>query len=421
MKYDVAIIGAGIAGTTAAQLASKDFETIIIDAGERGEYRPSSGVFPDHNNYGFDSVPDDIFARDHLTSLYLGMHEKGIISGPEFDRRLGKILYLPKYLDYAIADAEQHSCNFLFNTTAQEIRITPDGVAISCVGHDRAEWQEIQSDVVLIATGSNDFRFHKRLGFQTPRVTQAIQAEFQKDEDQLAEWEGEYTFHLNAKISKNGPFWVTRRKGEFDIGYIDKIVNREKFDAILTQYKPIQPLLQNAQPLAVQGKQGHVFITNIASDPLRDIVQDRIMLLGDAAGLVTPFYYEGAGEGRYSALYAVECLKRLRENQQTPTKKNLLPYQQRVHRDLNGKLYKSGLASAALFYGHANVDLIFSTYIKIVNQFRDVREKIVYAYYNNPANYKFSNDTDVGKKMFDNLPLSKKLTLTPLFLKASLK
>jgi flavin-dependent dehydrogenase len=259
------------------------------------------------------------------------------------------------------------------------------------------------------------------LGFQTPRVTQGIQAEYQKDEDQLAEWEGEYTFHLNSKISKNGPLWVTRRVGEFDIGYIDKIVNREKFDAILRQYKLIQPLMQNTQPLAINGKEGHIFVTNIASDALREIVQERVMLLGDAAGLVTPFYYEGAGQGRYSALYAVECLKKLREAQIQPVKKNLLAYQQRVQHDLGSKLYKSGLSSAALFYNHANVDDIFTAYNKAITHFRDVREKIVFAYWNNPTNYKFSNDTDVGRKIFDALPLAKKIGLTPLFLKASLK
>jgi flavin-dependent dehydrogenase len=417
----VAIIGAGIAGATAAQLASKEFETVLIDAGKSGEYRPNSGVFPDHNNFGFDPLPDDIFARDHLSTSYISTENKGVVSGQEFGKKLGKILFLPNFLEYAIGAAEQQGCTFLFNTTAQEIRTAADGASISCVERGQAEWQDVQCDVVLIATGSNDFRFHKRLGFQVPRVTQAIQAEYQKDEDQLAEWEGEYTFHLNSKISKNGPFWVTRRVGEFDIGYIDKMVNREKFGAILNQYKLIQPLMQNAQPMQVEGKEGNVFITSIASDALRDVVQDRVMLLGDAAGLVTPFYYEGAGQGRYSALFAVHCLKKLRESHLQPVKKNLFDYQRRVHKTLNGKLYESGRVSAGLFYNNANVDVIFSAYNKAINQFRDVREKIAFAYWNNPANYKFSNDTDVGRKIFDELPLAKKISLTPLFLKASLK
>ncbi len=417
MKYDIAIIGAGSAGATAAQLASKDFETIVIDAGQPAGYRPSSGVFPDHNNFGFDPIPDNVFARDHCTMCYMN-HEgtRGTVTGAEFGRKLGKILYLPQYLKYTIGQAEEGSCKFWFQTKATQIKISDNDVTITCVTN--GETQEVHSDVVFLATGT-DFQLHSQLGFKVPRVHKAIQAEFQKDESALSEWEAEYTFHVSSKISQTGPFWVTRRVGEFNVGYIDREVSLEKFKNILERHKPIQPLMQGAKPLAVEGKNPHISVANIAADATKEIVKNRALVLGDAAGMATPFYYEGVGLARYAALYAVEHMRTLRETKRPPMRENLLPYQERVHRDLTGKLYKSSEGSRTVFFGNSSMDTIFTSYINAINKNKDVREKIVFAYWNNPVNYKFSNDSDVGRKIYDNLPLGKKITLLPLFLKAS--
>lgn len=418
MKYDIAIIGAGTAGATAAQLASKDFETIVIDAGQPAEYRPSSGVFPDHNNFGFDSIPDSVFARDHNTMCYMDQQgNRGIVPGAEFGRKLGKILYIPQYLKYAIGQAEKGSCKFCFQTKVTQIKITDDGVSITCESH--GESQEIQSDMVFLTTGGKDFQLHSQLGFKVPRVHKAIQAEFQKDENSLSEWEAEYTFHVYSKISQTGPFWVTRRVGEFNVGYIDREVSLEKFRNILERHKPIQPLMQGAKPLAVEGKNTHIFIANIAADAIKDVVKNRALVIGDAAGMATPFYYEGVGQARYAALYAVEQMRSLRETKSLPTRENLLPYQERVHQELTNKLYKSSEGSRTVFFENSSMDTIFSSYVAAINKNKDVREKIVFAYWNNPANYKFSNDSDVGRKIYDNLPFGKKITLLPLFLKAS--
>jgi len=418
MKYDVAIIGAGTAGATAAQLASKEFETIVIDAGKNAEYRPCAGVFPDHNNYGFDPIPDNVFTRDHRTMCYMDNEgKKAIVRGAEFGRKLGKILYLPRYLEYAIGSAEKKSTTFCFQTKAIQVQISDDEVTIRC--ESNGQTREIRSDVVFIATGGNDFHLNSQLGFNVPRVHKGIQAEFQKDESALSEWEGEYTFHVNSKLSQTGPFYVIRRVGEFDVGLIDREVSLEKFKNILERHKPFQSLFQGAKPLQVEGKNQHIFVANIATDPIKEIVNNRVLLLGDAAGMVTPFYYEGVGIGRYAALYAVDHLKTLRAENRPPTREHLLPYQERVHRDLTGKLYKSGTTSRMVFFENSSMDTCFSSYINAVNNNKDVREKIVYAYWNNPANYKFSNDSDVGRKVYENLPFTKKITLLPLFLKAS--
>jgi flavin-dependent dehydrogenase len=418
VKYDIAIIGAGPAGATAAHIASKDFETIVIDAGQRAEYRPSAGIFPDHNNFGFDPIPDNVFARDHNTMCYMD-HEgkRGNIPGAEFGRKLGKILFLPRYLEYAIGQAEKGSSKFCFQTKATKIQTLDDGVTITCVSN--GETQEIHSDVVFLATGGNDFHLHSQLGFQVPRVHKAIQAEFQKDESALSEWEAEYTFHVYSKISQTGPFWVTRRVGEFNVGYIGRDVSLEKFKNILERHKPLQPILQGAKPLLVEGKNQHIFVANIPADASKDLVKNRALVLGDAGGMATPFYYEGVGQARYSALYAVEHLRSLRETKHPPTHENLLPYQERVHQNLTNKLYKSSLSSRTVFFENSSMDIIFTSLVNAINKDRDVREKIAFVYWNNPVNYRFSNDSDVGRKIYDNLPLGKKFTLLPLFLKAN--
>ncbi len=418
VKYDIAIIGAGTAGATAAHLASKDFETIVIDAGQNAEYRPSSGVFPDHNNFGFDPIPDNIFARDHLSMCYMD-HEgkRGTVTGAEFGRKLGKILYLPRYLEYTIGQAQKGSTTFCFQTKATHVQVSDDDVTITC--ESSGETREIHCDVVLLATGPTDFHLHSQLGFQVPRVHKAIQAEFQKDEAALSEWDCDYTFHVHSKISQTGPFWVTRRTGEFNVGYIDRQVSIEKFRNILERHKPIQPLLQGAKPLVVEGKNTHIFVANIAADATKDLVKNRALVLGDAAGMATPFYYEGVGLARYAALFAVEHLRTLRETKLPPTRENLRPYQERVHQSLTSKLYKSSEGSRTVFFENSSMDTIFSSYVNAINKNKDVREKIVFAYWNNPVNYKFSNDSDVGRKIYDNLPLGKKITLLPLFLKAS--
>ncbi|MFX1242915.1 MAG: NAD(P)/FAD-dependent oxidoreductase, partial [Promethearchaeota archaeon] len=189
-----------------------------------------------------------------------------------------------------------------------------------------------------------------------------------------------------------------------------------KLDRILKNYKPIQHFVNGLKydlSTAVVGE--------ISKHPIKNFSNDRVLVLGEAAGLVTAFFYEGMLPGVATAHIASNTLKPLLENDSNFSRIELSKYDHEVKRILF-TYYKNGNALEYLIYNDSSyVKSIWRLYTELLNENKLARKYIYEAYINHDlSTHNTSNDRYVGEKWFGKLPALSKITLSPKFFKALL-
>ena len=187
--------------------------------------------------------------------------------------------------------------------------------------------------LLILATGSRGFDLQKSLGFEIPDSFMGIYTNTYADESLLDEnFNFQYMFHLNPNISPNGPFFFNVGKGRVSTGYLGNKESpdqlREKLERILRNYKKIQPFMNGL-------KWDRNFITGgISKHPISTMTKDHVIVLGEAAGVVTAFFYEGLLGGLASANIAAKLIKPLLENNSNFSRSELITYDHEIARIL---------------------------------------------------------------------------------------
>ncbi|MHA1730914.1 MAG: NAD(P)/FAD-dependent oxidoreductase [Promethearchaeota archaeon] len=425
MKFDVIVAGCGTTGATAAEILSRrGFDVACLEKNPARWSRPSSGVFPNHNFVDdLPEIPEDVFERDHLAMRYVGKDGEARVDAREFGTTLGKTLRWSKLARFLAGQAERSGVRILFEHEVTGATITSDGVIVTAKDLPAGTGVELRGEILLVATGGEDFRLQSALGFDKPPYVEGIQREFAVDASDFDAIVGaEYNFHLDARVSMNGPFWVTAYEDGFNCGFIDSGgVTIGRLDRILAKYEKVRDLLEASTRL--DGGNSGTHVKRIPCGIVKRMSGRRCILLGECAGLVHPFFYEGIWEGRFSALRAADTITGLRDSnpgrEPQYSGEELAKYDAVVHKDLVKKFLKSGRGSRELFFGSSSGLDLFDAYIRVINKYPDVREKIVEAY-NVPAHkFNLKNDRSIGERIYKSLPLGKKLTMLPRFLRAA--
>ncbi|MFX0141621.1 MAG: NAD(P)/FAD-dependent oxidoreductase, partial [Candidatus Hodarchaeota archaeon] len=284
------------------------------------------------------------------------------------------------------------------------------------------EGMSYSTKVLALATGSRGFDLQRSLGFGIPDSYTGTYLHLFGDEDKINEnLEFNYTFHINPKISRNGPFFFNKGKERIAAGLLgEKNESKEailsKLDRILKNYQRIQPFIDGLKydlSTAVVG--------DISKHPIKNFSNDRVLILGEAAGIVTSFFYEGLLPGVACADIATKTLKPLFEKGSNFGRLELQRYDQEVKRILF-TYFKNGNALEYLIYNEgSHVKSLWRLYTELLNENKKARKYIYEAYINhNLANHNTSNDRYVGEKWFSKLPTLSKITLSPKFFKAML-
>jgi flavin-dependent dehydrogenase len=162
-------------------------------------------------------------------------------------------------------------------------------------------------------------------------------------------------------------------------------------------------------------------IGEISKHPIKDLSQNRAIVLGEAGGLVTSFFYEGILGGLASADIAAKVIEPLIEKGSNFTQEELKKYDQELRKKLLDTYFKNGAASEYLFYSSGSaMKTIWETYTKFITENKTIRRYIWEAICNIEG-YDIKRDKWLGEQIFLKLPTLSKLTLGPLFLKAMFK
>ncbi|MFX0003457.1 MAG: NAD(P)/FAD-dependent oxidoreductase [Candidatus Hodarchaeota archaeon] len=420
--YDVIIIGAGIAGTTFAAKISEYAKTLLIEAQDyRKEIPIRTNVFPEHNRPFIKEEIDwdnkDIFPCLHTKTNYMSVEFNGVIDSTEFGKPLGNICHTENIIKALIDQLEQQGGKFNSGEKISKINRHTDSLEII-----NNKGESYKTKVLALATGSRGFDLQRSLGFETPdHYTGALIHLFGNEDKVNENLEYNYVFHINPNISTNGPFYFNRGKARIATGFLGKKnESREeilaKLERILKNYKPIQRFVDGLKydlSTAVVGE--------ISKHPIKNFSNDRVLVLGEAAGLVTAFFYEGMLPGVASGDIAAKTLIPLLEKDSKFSRLELSKYDQEVKRVLF-TYFKNGNALEYLIYNEGSyVKSLWRLYTELLSENKLARKYIYEAYINQDlSTHNTSNDRYVGEKWFGKLPTLSKVTLSPKFFKALL-
>ncbi len=420
--YDVLIIGAGIAGATFATKISKYAKTLLIEAQDYKKEIPiRTNVFPEHNHpfikEEIDWDDNGIFPCLHTKSNYMSDQFNGVIDSTEFGEPLGNICYTENLLRELINQFEQQGGTFNSNERISKINRHSDYLELI-----NNKGESYNTKLLALATGSRGFDLQQSLGFDIPDHYTGALIHLFGNEDKINEnLEYNYVFHINPKISTNGPFYFNKGKERIATGFLGKKNESkqeilDKLDRILKNYKHIQPIVDGLKydlKTAVIGE--------ISKHPIKSFSRDRVLVLGEAAGIVTAFFYEGMLSGVACADIATNTLKPLLEKNCIFSQLELQKYDKEVKRILFS-YFKNGNSLEYLIYNEgSHVKSLWRLYTELLNENKLARKYIYEAYINHDlSKHNTSNDRYVGEKWFGKLSTLSKITLSPKFFKAML-
>ena len=417
--YDFIVIGAGISGTSFAYKTSKYAKTLLVEAQDYDREIPvRTNIFAEHNKPFVDDVfwsDDRIFPRPFIQLNYKSEKYNGLLSSKEFGAPLGKISHTEILLQKLIDKFRDQGGITRFNENITKIVRHADYIEVI-----NNNGESFTTKLLVLATGSRGFPLQKSLGFETPESYMGIYTNIYADESILDEnFSFQYMFHLNHNISQNGPFFFNVGKGRIATGYLGNRESppelREKLIRILKNYQKIQPFMKGIKwdenlPCVAGG---------ISKHPINSFSKDRVIVLGEAAGLVTAFFYEGILCGLASAHIATTLLKSLLEGNSNFTKTELKKYDDEVARVLF-TYFRNGNACEYLFYNEsASSKTLWNAYTNLLNTNKTVRQYIYEAHINQDlSTHNTDYDRWVGEQLFAAIPVISKMTLWPKFLKA---
>ncbi|MBY9013260.1 MAG: NAD(P)/FAD-dependent oxidoreductase [Candidatus Lokiarchaeota archaeon] len=417
--YDFIVIGAGISGVSFAYKTSKYAKTLLVEAQDYDREIPErTNIFAEHNKPFVEDVfwnDDSIFPRPFVQLNYKSEKQDGLLNSKEFGAPLGKIshteILIKKLIDKF---RDQGGTTLFYENIAKIIRHTDYIEVINGRG------ESFSAKLLVLATGSRGFPLQKSLGFGVPESYMGIYTNIYVDESILNEnFNFQYMFHLNPQISQNGPFFFNVGKGRIATGYLG---NREspaelknKLIRILRNYQKIQPFMKG-----IKWDESIPFISGgISKHPINSFSKDRVIVLGEAAGLVTAFFYEGILCGLASADIAAKLLEGLLSNNSNFSSAELKKYDDEVARVLF-TYFRNGNACEYLFYNEGSSSkTLWNSYSNLLNTNKTVRQYVYEAHINQDlSTHNTDNDRWVGERLFATIPVLSKVTLWPKFLKA---
>ncbi|MHA1767869.1 MAG: NAD(P)/FAD-dependent oxidoreductase [Promethearchaeota archaeon] len=430
--YDFAIIGAGIAGAMAFyNLTKEGLSCIIIEKRSQFKRFFLSKLVCEHDFTFMPDIPkqnSEIFVRDHWTSIYASRNIEALVNGKDFNAPLGKIADEYHLIRWYLDNGEKNGGKVRWEQSVETIQIQRQEAILNLTSKNKTnkEFDKIRVKAVILATGASGINLQRDLGFQIPTILNSITATFKSDPLSIEKnIPADYIFRLHPQISLEGMLWLNRAKNYFNIGYVSKEdpdAMGLKFLRILQNYKIIRPYFKGLEKQVKNLKPKDFTYKKCTKYPITRKSSNRIIVIGDAAGLLYPLYLEGIVGAAASAKIASEVLINLDRNNKKCryNEVDLKEYERQLSTRLLKSYFKMGIISDEMFFRGKEKPpfTIWDAYLNAINDLELLRKNIWIAYrHNDLGNYPEENDIWCGEQIYKRLPVSKKVSLMPFFLK----
>jgi len=315
--YDVAVVGGGPAGATAAlKLATAGATVILLEKEHIPRYKTCGGgvVYRARSLIGVD------ISNAVERELYVA--RMGLLSGDaHFEARRSKPLIsmtMRATLDHVLMlAAERAGASLQLHTEVRSLFFSRDGVNVQTANG------AVTATFIIGADGANS-TVAKCAGWKESRVLiPAIEAELYLPDQQFAALSGKARFDFD--IPRRGYAWVFPKRDHLSLGVLSVTGRNVRLKAALAQYCDVIGVKR------VLKEERHGFVIPVA--PRRDgFARNRVLLVGDAAGFADPVTAEGISYAVQSGQLAADALmkakfdvKRVSECYETMVREAIAP------------------------------------------------------------------------------------------------
>ncbi len=371
MKYDVIIAGGGPGGATCAEfLAKNGVDVILFEKGDNNRYKACAGGLMWHNELDFGSLPPEIIERDVDHLILHGPTEFVDLKSDNNSTKIGQLTYRNRLDCYLREKAIRSGAIIETNSEVFNISCHKDFVEVEVKSNSHIK--RIKGDAIVIATGVHGNKLHRKLKIDRPlEIEQAIQAEYYLPSHVVEErfGGGVYELFFNSQIASHGYTWIFTKKEGVSVGMCNKNVDIKHFQEVLKHHPIIRPKLEGAKPIEFEGK--HIWAAPIPDRILEHIYGNKVILVGDAAGFIDRFTYEGIWHARMSGRLAAETLIKAKKKSDY-TASFLLKYQRKCSRIF--EIIQNSQKMHHLVYHSGFMDLLIDT-MALILQDKELSEE----------------------------------------------
>ena len=304
-KCDVAIIGAGPAGTMAAKsLSAKGFETILFEKDKLPRYKVCGGAIPEELVHEI-KLPEEFIDRNFN---YLTLHHS---DGSVFDRKgKGACLWRSK-LDSHMTQMAVDDGAILLDSTKIIDAIHDENRQVFIL---KSKDEEYSSKILIIADGAPSLFATK---FNFPKIpsedmaqtmTYEIEFESKKVVDDRF---GDDKMHLwfGKDIVEIGYGWIFPKSKAVSVGWGCQVNVLKNIQERLANF--LEVVKEFTKGGKIIRKAAHMVPTGIR----KEYARDGLILIGDSAGFVDPLSGKGIAYGAISGMLLGNIVKRALESE----------------------------------------------------------------------------------------------------------
>jgi geranylgeranyl reductase family protein len=332
--YDVLVIGAGPAGSRAAHTAADaGARTLLVDRADFPRYKTCGGGLIGPT---LESLPAGVEVPIQQEITRASFTLRGT---RHFERASDeRILSLANRADFDTAlltAAQRAGASVRTGVTVTGIQEDAEGASVT------TSEGPLQARAIVGADGSAS-RIGRYVGVRLRQTDLGLEAELRPDDVAAREWAGRV--HLDWGPTPGSYAWVFPKQDVLTVG----VIMAKGKPAETRQYLTDFIAQQRLSHLEVVRESGHLTRCRTADSPLG---RGRVLLAGDAAGLLEPWTREGISYAVRSGALAGSCAARIGRGEM-PVKEGLASYTKQVA-DVLGAEMLVGEQSLRAFERHS--------------------------------------------------------------------
>lgn len=300
MRYDVVIVGAGPAGSTAAKyLAEHNVKVLLLEKYRLPREKPCGGGLPYKVVKCFPYIKEQGLISAYAYGGSMGYRTFNTSVIVELDEPLIAMVHRSVF-DYQLVQLAVHSgATILEETTATNVTVTSDGATITL-----QDGSTVDASLVIGADGVQGIVAKKT--HLCPHQSHLCPCIYEEQpltkEFTTMSSANRNLFHIIFKFEDiKGYGWVFQKKTSLNIGigefaYGTKTLDEKK--NLRDVYSKFICTLKDHNILPQEYRIGKLRGGTLPSQPLEKVYGNRVLLVGDAAGFVNPV----SGAGIYYAM-----------------------------------------------------------------------------------------------------------------------